>query len=94
MRAMLAIFLSSLLHASAGLYAPAGHKAGVFDEDFTGLKFGDAALSLMGTETVMHLQLLNDTTTTGAVCLDGTPGGFYYSKATAAANSNDWQIYC
>ena len=85
------MLLSSLLRVSASLYAPAGHKAGAFDEDFRGLTYGQAAVT--GTETAMALQLLNGTATSGAVCLDGTPGGFYFSKATAAANANDWQIY-
>eukprot|EP01059_Diplonema_ambulator_P021160 TRINITY_DN351_c0_g1_i1.p1 TRINITY_DN351_c0_g1~~TRINITY_DN351_c0_g1_i1.p1 ORF type:complete len:447 (+),score=151.38 TRINITY_DN351_c0_g1_i1:198-1343(+) len=29
----------------------------------------------------------------GAVCLDGTPAGFYYSPAADVNNRNDWQIY-
>ena len=90
----LMVLFTTLLHSSVSLYAPAGHKAGAFDEDFRGLTYGAAAAATTtGTETAMTLQLLNDTKTSGAVCLDGTPGGFYFSKATNASNANDWQIY-
>ena len=41
----------------------------------------------------MDLHLLENTEATGAVCLDGTPAGFYYSAATSTTNSNDWQLY-
>jgi hypothetical protein len=41
----------------------------------------------------MKLQLLNDTNSTGAVCLDGSPGGFYYSPAANADADSSWQIY-
>jgi hypothetical protein len=30
---------------------------------------------------------------TGAVCLDGTPAGFYFSPAVGSKNTNDWQLY-
>ena len=43
--------------------------------------------------TVMDLFLLNDTLKSGAVCLDGTPAGFYFSPAKNPRNSNDWQFY-
>jgi hypothetical protein len=43
--------------------------------------------------TVMNLHLLNDTDASGAVCLDGSPGGFYFSKATSEEAKDDWQIY-
>ena len=56
-----------------------------------GLKFGDEALR--SENTVMHLQLLNNTDESGAVCLDGTRGGFYFSPATDPENALDWQIY-
>ena len=85
---------AALATCAAGLHAPEGYRAGSFDADFVGLKFGDdPAVLRTGTETVMNLRMLNDTTTTGAVCLDGSPGGFYFSAATSAANVNDWQIY-
>ena len=29
----------------------------------------------------------------GAVCLDGSPGAFFFSPAADAANANNWQIY-
>ena len=29
----------------------------------------------------------------GAVCLDGSPAGFYYRPATDPANKNDWVIH-
>jgi len=41
----------------------------------------------------MKLVMLNNTAASGAVCLDGTPGGFYFSPATSPENINDWQIY-
>ena len=50
----------------------------------------DAAASDL---TVMNLHLLNDTDASGAVCLDGSPGGVYFSKATSEEAKDDWQIY-
>ena len=44
-------------------------------------------------QTVMNLTMLTDSASTGALCLDGTPAGFYFSPATNPANKNDWQIY-
>lgn len=41
----------------------------------------------------MDLVMMNNEVTNGAVCLDGTAAGFYYSRSTNTANSNDWQIY-
>ena len=29
----------------------------------------------------------------GAVCLDGSPAGFYYLPAADPKNKNDWQLY-
>eukprot|EP00462_Mataza_sp_D1_P017136 CAMPEP_0175152716 /NCGR_PEP_ID=MMETSP0087-20121206/19284_1 /TAXON_ID=136419 /ORGANISM="Unknown Unknown, Strain D1" /LENGTH=449 /DNA_ID=CAMNT_0016439211 /DNA_START=148 /DNA_END=1497 /DNA_ORIENTATION=+ len=57
-----------------------------YASDFYGLKFGDTA-------DVMNLFMLNDTEKSGAVCLDGTPAGFYFSPAVDPANANNWQIY-
>jgi hypothetical protein len=42
---------------------------------------------------VMHLHLLNNTDISGAVCLDGSPGGFMYSPAKNANSATKWQIY-
>ena len=42
--------------------------------------------------TIMNLYLLNNTEESGAVCLDGTPAGFWFSPATNASNKNDWQL--
>ena len=42
--------------------------------------------------TMMNLYLLNNTEESGAVCLDGTPAGFWFSPATNASNKNDWQL--
>ena len=39
--------------------------------------------------TVMNLHLLNDTDASGAVCLDGTPAGFYFSPATSEEARRD-----
>ena len=55
-----------------------------------GMAFGD---DIASGETIMNLHMLNGTEQSGAVCLDGTPGGFYFSAATNAANKDDWQIY-
>ena len=41
----------------------------------------------------MQLHLLNNTATSGAVCLDGTPSGFYYSPATNPTAATSWQLY-
>eukprot|EP00294_Goniomonas_avonlea_P008479 CAMPEP_0114555252 /NCGR_PEP_ID=MMETSP0114-20121206/8651_1 /TAXON_ID=31324 /ORGANISM="Goniomonas sp, Strain m" /LENGTH=419 /DNA_ID=CAMNT_0001740367 /DNA_START=11 /DNA_END=1270 /DNA_ORIENTATION=- len=43
----------------------------------------------------MKLHLMPDMATNyGAVCLDGTPAGFYFAPAWGdAANANNWQIY-
>ena len=65
--------------------------AGANDPSLQFLSFGDDALR--SGETVMNLVMLNDTDKTGAVCLDGTPGGFYFSPATNNANKDNWQIY-
>jgi hypothetical protein len=58
---------------------------------YHGMRFGKEAERT--SETTMHLFKLNDTAISGAVCLDGTPAGFYFSPATSLANQNDWQIY-
>lgn len=41
----------------------------------------------------MQLHMMNNEVRNGAVCLDGTAAGFYFSPATTKQNSNDWQIY-
>jgi STAM-binding protein len=41
----------------------------------------------------MPMFLLNDTNATGAVCLDGSPGAFYFHPATDPAAGDSWQIY-
>ena len=55
-----------------------------------GIAFGD---DISNGDTIMNLHMLNGTEQSGAVCLDGTPGGFYFSAATSDANKDDWQIY-
>ena len=55
-----------------------------------GITFGEDALTNPG---VMNLHMLNGTESSGAVCLDGTPGGFYFSAASSAEHAKDWQIY-
>ena len=32
-------------------------------------------------------------TQAGAVCIDGSPAGFYFSPAVGNKNTNDWQLY-
>jgi hypothetical protein len=66
-------------------HAPADMGAGVFDGDFEGVHYGEGL--------AMQLEMLTNTETTGAVCLDGTPGGFYVSKATGSNATNNWQLY-
>ena len=56
-----------------------------------GLRLGEDAVK--SGDNLMYLHLLKDTANTGAVCLDGTPGGFYFSPATDPAHKDDWQIY-
>jgi hypothetical protein len=43
--------------------------------------------------TAMTLTMLTNAVQQGAMCLDGTPTGYYYAAATNPANVNDWQIY-
>lgn len=61
----------------------AAHKAEYVHKTMLGSKEG----------SVMNLQMLNSTSSTGAVCLDGTPAGFYFAPASDPKNANDWQIY-
>eukprot|EP00051_Salpingoeca_urceolata_P028230 m.485760 g.485760 ORF g.485760 m.485760 type:complete len:453 (+) comp23953_c0_seq1:161-1519(+) len=72
--------------------SPPDFKAGVFENDFEGLYFGEEA-EKHSLRAPMQLQLLQNTASTGAVCLDGTPAGFYFASAADAANKNNWQIY-
>ncbi|CAE8642466.1 unnamed protein product [Polarella glacialis] len=43
----------------------------------------------------MELRMMPDKglNSLGAVCLDGSDAGFYFSKASAPEHANDWQIY-
>jgi hypothetical protein len=43
--------------------------------------------------TAMTLTMLTSAVQQGAMCLDGTATGYYYSPATNTSNANDWQIY-
>jgi len=44
--------------------------------------------------TLWQLYLMRDfAVADGAVCLDGSPAGFYYRPATDPANKNDWVIH-
>eukprot|EP00755_Sulcionema_specki_P009715 Sspe_Gene.6470::Locus_2179_Transcript_1_2_Confidence_0.800_Length_1410::g.6470::m.6470/K19882/NOTUM; O-palmitoleoyl-L-serine hydrolase len=59
------------------------------DAAFIGVHFGKEAVG-----NAMNLYLLSDKKESmGAMCLDGTPFGFYYVKAAAPENKDDWQIY-
>ena len=67
-------------------------QAAVVRGDFEGINFFNTNKNnTYGTP--MKLQLLKNTESTGAVCLDGTPGGFYFSPATTAKDANNWEIY-
>ena len=54
---------------------------------------GAKAIKPLTRQKEMRLYLLNNTETSGAVCLDGSPAGFYFSPATNEESKNDWQIY-
>eukprot|EP00055_Hartaetosiga_balthica_P018220 m.130795 g.130795 ORF g.130795 m.130795 type:complete len:444 (+) comp9473_c0_seq5:3561-4892(+) len=41
----------------------------------------------------MYLHLMKDQVANGAVCLDGTPAGFYFAPANDPAANTRWQIY-
>ena len=62
---------------------------------FNGIQYFDEATNATNSPPhgVMSLQMLNNTATSGAVCLDGTPAGFYYSPAANPTASTSWQIY-
>ena len=79
------IFALCLLGASsAALSVPRGSAdlADVGPE----LQFGDAG--------PMRAHVMKDMADSlGAVCLDGSPGAFFFSPAADAANANNWQIY-
>ena len=78
--------VSALLLLSASAHAaPVPDHVKAFSADLEGITFGDSE--------PMKLHLLNDTTTSGAVCLDGTPAGFYFSPATDPKVGNHWQLY-
>ena len=80
------ILLSAIAAVAHAGYAPDSFKAGVHDADFQGVNFGVAE--------AMQLHMMPEKATQdGAVCLDGTAAGFYYSNATAAADSKSWEIY-
>lgn len=40
----------------------------------------------------MKLKILDNTATTGAICLDGTPGGYYYAPGSGAGASK-WVLF-
>ena len=63
----------------------------VSDHNFDNIVFGENASKVGG--SVMKLYMLNDTATSGAVCLDGTSAGFYFSPATDPTFANDWGIW-
>lgn len=42
---------------------------------------------------LMKLILLNPEDGPGAVCLDGSPGGFYFRPSLNPANANDWVLH-
>ncbi len=58
-----------------------------FESDFFGIEFD------VETKSPLAKQMFTDTAQTGAVCLDGTPAGFYFSPAADTASSNIWQLY-
>eukprot|EP01064_Diplonema_japonicum_P028022 TRINITY_DN421_c1_g1_i4.p1 TRINITY_DN421_c1_g1~~TRINITY_DN421_c1_g1_i4.p1 ORF type:complete len:449 (+),score=126.40 TRINITY_DN421_c1_g1_i4:34-1380(+) len=70
-------------------HAPSWKGAGNFDMDFKGVKFGDKK----GLGLTMDLHLMEDKVAQGAVCLDGSPAGFYFSPAADVKDRNNWQIY-
>lgn len=41
----------------------------------------------------LELVMMDDKVAEGAVCLDGTAAGFYFSKATKPEDANKWELY-
>jgi hypothetical protein len=64
-------------------HAPPEFGAGIFDDDFAGLTFGDGgAVQQRQGRGAMQLVMMSDKglgTDAGAVCLDGSDAGFYFS---------------
>jgi len=52
-----------------------------------------AATVLQSSASAATLTLLKDAVNQGAMCLDGTPTGYYFSPAASSDHANDWQIY-
>eukprot|EP01064_Diplonema_japonicum_P033817 TRINITY_DN6773_c0_g1_i1.p1 TRINITY_DN6773_c0_g1~~TRINITY_DN6773_c0_g1_i1.p1 ORF type:complete len:442 (+),score=72.56 TRINITY_DN6773_c0_g1_i1:70-1326(+) len=48
---------------------------------------------VLGSTFDMQLYLMKDEVSEGAMCLDGTPTGFYHRTASNASNVDDWEIY-
>lgn len=79
------------LTGAARAAAPDFLKAGAFATDFDGVQFGNEP----NAPGVMSLIMMPDKglQADGAVCLDGTDAGFYFSAATDPEHKDDWQIY-
>eukprot|EP01060_Flectonema_neradi_P011737 TRINITY_DN18743_c0_g2_i1.p1 TRINITY_DN18743_c0_g2~~TRINITY_DN18743_c0_g2_i1.p1 ORF type:complete len:116 (+),score=22.82 TRINITY_DN18743_c0_g2_i1:48-350(+) len=43
--------------------------------------------------SLMFLEMIPESVAAGAVCMDGTPTGFYYQPAADAENARNWQFY-
>ena len=82
---MKSLFLLAAASTTTSATSPAFHGVQYFDLN--------AATTSVAPPGVMSLQMLNDTADSGAVCLDGTPAGFYYSPASDPSAATSWQIY-
>eukprot|EP00040_Diaphanoeca_grandis_P012350 m.62645 g.62645 ORF g.62645 m.62645 type:complete len:433 (-) comp23183_c0_seq1:69-1367(-) len=59
-----------------------------YAQDFVGIKFGDTT-----DPAAMKLTIMKDELANGAMCLDGSPTGYYFAPATDPKHANDWQVY-
>eukprot|EP00946_MAST-07B_sp_MAST-7B-sp1_P000728 g728.t1 len=83
--------LGALLCAGASVFGTMLPVSGSRASAHSAPNYGEEAAA--SGQTVMNLYLLNETERTKAVCLDGTPAGFYFSPATSEEAKDDWQIY-
>jgi len=74
---------------SVGALVSVAVVAGNVHPDLELIKFGDTKQD----PTDMTLRMMPDEIANGAMCLDGTPTGFYFAPASDPKHANDWQIY-
>jgi len=64
-----------------------------YQRDFVGVNFGVELSPTAKPPMKLHMMPDKGLKGMGAVCLDGTDAGFYFSAATDPKNKNDWQLY-